>query len=596
MNIQFATVSNLPRSTPNKPVYTNKLRQRTPEKRKGIDWLPYPAGCLVSAAMKEQDITDRFNFNEIWFERNHPSEYKDDFSNIDMLCLTNFQWNQTYNDALAKSYKEGNPKGKVIYGGNNVPENQDIAEEYIKERPFLDMCFVGQSEGNFINFLKNYDDDWSKQEGSFGKDWFSVNPDKTNYITETMPTPYLDGVYDSILNKDRSRRYMAHLETNRGCPFRCAFCDWGSATRSKVVKYNEEKVYENIDWLWNPVNKICLVAVLDANFGLNERDITILEHIIKTKHRYNNRLTHIVLTGLVKNKTPYLETIYEMLYSEWKSFDYPSIKFGIQSHSPETLKTINRENIKNELLYPLFDSLTAKKLPVITEIILGLPGETKDSWLETLEIEQKLNVSETRIFTLEVIVNTPMNSKEFKEKNGLKIKKILMPLEYYTLDEKLIFDDPNYKSDCDFTDPYEYIEKVFVYECNSYTNEDLIDMYMYWWWWLIFYNIGLLREDITSHELKMSDQIKLFFSSLDTMPTLKKISEDHRNLLRKVIGPEPVTKLSNYAEFLGTHEQNRTDELLVLYNNRDEVGKELKSIYPNVDTTKWTNPIEEGIV
>ena len=259
----------------------------------------------------------------------------------------------------------------------------------------------------------------------------------------------------SILNKDRSRRYMAHLETNRGCPFRCAFCDWGSATRSKVVKYNEEKVYENIDWLWNPVNKICLVTVLDANFGLNERDITILEHIIKTKRRYNNRLTHIVLTGLVKNKTPYLETIYEMIHSEWKNFDYPSIKFGIQSHSPETLKTINRENIKNELLYPLFDSLTAKKLPLITEIILGLPGETKDSWLETLEIEKKLNVSETRIFPLEVIVNTPLNSKEFKEKNGLKIKKILMPLEYYTLDEKIIFEDRNYKADCDFTDKFD---------------------------------------------------------------------------------------------------------------------------------------------
>ena len=295
MNIQFATVNNLPRSTPNKPVYGNKFRQNQAEKRKGIDWLPYPAACLVSAAMKEQDITDRFNFNEIWFERNHPSEYKDDFSNIDMLCLTNFQWNQTYNDALAKSYKEANPKGKVVYGGVNVPEKQDIGLEYLKERPFIDMCFVGQSEQNFINFLKNYDGDWSEQEGTYGKDWFSVNPDKTNYITETMPTPYLDGVYDSILNKDRSRRYMAHLETNRGCPFWCAFCDWGSATRSKVVKYNEEKVYENIDWLWNPVNKICLVTVLDANFGLNERDITILEHIIKTKRRYNNRLTHIVL-------------------------------------------------------------------------------------------------------------------------------------------------------------------------------------------------------------------------------------------------------------------------------------------------------------
>ena len=58
-----------------------------------------------------------------------------------------------------------------------------------------------------------------------------------------------------------------------------------------------------------------------------------------------------------------------------------------------------------------------------------------------------------------------------------EIKKILMPLEYYTLDEKIIFEDRNYKADCDFTDKFDYLEKVFVYECNSYTNEDLIDMY-----------------------------------------------------------------------------------------------------------------------
>ena len=27
------------------------------------------------------------------------------------------------------------------------------------------------------------------------------------------------------------------VEANRGCPFSCAYCDWGSATNSKVQEW-----------------------------------------------------------------------------------------------------------------------------------------------------------------------------------------------------------------------------------------------------------------------------------------------------------------------------------------------------------------------
>lgn len=46
-----------------------------------------------------------------------------------------------------------------------------------------------------------------------------------------FPSPYLTGEFDEI---DPARWRSATIETNRGCPYGCTYCDWGSATLSRI--------------------------------------------------------------------------------------------------------------------------------------------------------------------------------------------------------------------------------------------------------------------------------------------------------------------------------------------------------------------------
>ena len=63
---------------------------------------------------------------------------------------------------------------------------------------------------------------------------------------------------------------MVTWETNRGCPFKCSFCDWGSAIASKVRKFDENRLLSEIDYFTK--KKVDLVFGADANFGIFKRD------------------------------------------------------------------------------------------------------------------------------------------------------------------------------------------------------------------------------------------------------------------------------------------------------------------------------------
>src|SRR5207244_1673497 len=81
-------------------------------------------------------------------------------------------------------------------------------------------------------------------------------------------SPYLDqsGFYETLREQYGRGFFYATWETNRGCPYSCNFCDWGSATMAKLRRFSMERVSAEADWLSYISPSFVLVA--DANFGI----------------------------------------------------------------------------------------------------------------------------------------------------------------------------------------------------------------------------------------------------------------------------------------------------------------------------------------
>ena len=53
---------------------------------------------------------------------------------------------------------------------------------------------------------------------------------------------------DSFMQPDK--KYSAIIETNRGCPYACTFCDSQEALYyNKIAKFDLERVYAELDWV-----------------------------------------------------------------------------------------------------------------------------------------------------------------------------------------------------------------------------------------------------------------------------------------------------------------------------------------------------------
>ena len=112
------------------------------------------------------------------------------------------------------------------------------------------------------------------------------NIDRVRDLDE-IPSPFLEGAFDSIMAANPSESWIGLWETNRGCPFRCTFCDWGSATAAKVTKFGEERLYREVDWFAD--KKIEYIFCCDANFGILKRDVDIAE--LRRRHQAAHRLS-----------------------------------------------------------------------------------------------------------------------------------------------------------------------------------------------------------------------------------------------------------------------------------------------------------------
>jgi tRNA A37 methylthiotransferase MiaB len=246
---------------------------------------------------------------------------------------------------------------------------------------------------------------------------------------DEIPSPYLGGVFDLLMKTYPEERWSALWETNRGCPFTCAFCAWGSSAKKKVYTYSMERLVKEIAWFSK--NKIEFIFCCDANFGLFEkRDLEIVEKVAKNKKRYGYPVAFSVQS--TKNAT---KTIFELQKILNDAELQKGVNLALQSLNEETLKSIKRSNISIGQYQDLQKMFTDEGISTFSDIIIGLPDETYGSFTNGVSsLVEGGQHNRIQFINLSILENTEMAKPEYQKEHGLILQECRMASHHTRVD------------------------------------------------------------------------------------------------------------------------------------------------------------------
>jgi len=228
-----------------------------------------------------------------------------------------------------------------------------------------------------------------------------------------IPSPYIMGVFDTIMVNNPSIAWHASQETHRGCPYSCTFCDWGSAVYTKIRQFDQQRLIDELEWFGH--NQIDLLYNCDANYGIYKRDIELTQAMVDTKARlgYPQKFR----ASYAKKSDDKVFEIARLLNAAGMS---KGVTLSMQSMDPHTLDVIKRKNIAIEDFRPLVERYRQHGIPTYTELIIGLPGETLSSYKAGIEtLLQGGQHDNLVIYTCMVLRNSEMADPAHMAQQGI---------------------------------------------------------------------------------------------------------------------------------------------------------------------------------
>jgi len=377
-------------------------------------YYPYSVGVVWAYATTQPGIVENYQLGGLYSVKEPIEQLVDRMVDPAVVGLSSYVWNVAYNEALAKAIKARYPDCKMIIGGAETPNK---SENFFADKPYIDYLIHQEGEVSFTGLLQSFaglKDEETVPGISINRNGKTLMTGPSQRIMDLseVPSPYIMGLFDHLDEMYPGKIWNAVIETNRGCPFMCTFCDWGGTTFSKVKKFNLERIEAELEWMGQ--QKIEMVTNTDANFGIfKDRDMEITDMLIRTKKKYGFPV--LFDTNWSKNATVQLV---DMAVKLMESDMMRRFTMALQSTNPEVLKHIKRVNLKEEAMTKVAETAFKNNMSVNTELIIGLPGETWESWTQGLcDLLSRDIIVEA--YPVTILQNSEMNEPGYKEKHGI---------------------------------------------------------------------------------------------------------------------------------------------------------------------------------
>lgn len=337
----------------------------------------------------------------------------------DVLGLSHYSWNSRLSLAMADVAKAVDPKIVTVMGGPNIRTSPLELRAFLCSHREIDYYIVHEGEEPFTLLIAQllqahspltidvpgcarvHEDTLYYKALDFGKKMREI----------IQPSPYLTGWLDPFI---ADPKMIPLFETNRGCPFGCTYCAWGVAALSKVRRRPIEDIFAEIEYVGERSAGQPLWIFCDANFGIFPRDLDIAKKIREVMDRKG---------------VPSSVTLWHSKNAGQRNIDITNIIGGlhegyvaIQSTDPDVLRASGRGTMKLSEFKKVIDHYKNCKLPVTTDLLVGLPGETAESHFRTLCEAFDLGFDTLGIYNIRLLPGTDYETEESRKKYGIKTK------------------------------------------------------------------------------------------------------------------------------------------------------------------------------
>jgi hypothetical protein len=282
-----------------------------------------------------------------------------------VLACTVYLWNVERSLRLLTSLKKRLPNLRTVVGGPEVSRDHPL----LGSAAGIDVAVSGEGETVFPSILA------ALRQGR-ATDWLNVGWRRGRSLVwgrRTAPTRPLTELLppaDAEINRPDAHG-MAYLETNRGCPMRCAFCCYNLMRRS-----------------WSslpPAETERRIRVLRRR---GAREIRLVDPTFNAHRRFRATLDAMRRANADKKVRFFVElradTLSEADAAALADANVTEAEVGVQSTDPAVLRRIHRP-ARLDLVRRGIELLLAHGIKPTIDFMYGLPGQGQDDLARCLE-------------------------------------------------------------------------------------------------------------------------------------------------------------------------------------------------------------------
>lgn len=307
----------------------------------------------------------------------------------DIAAFSCYIWNWNTIQELLPELPKLLPDTKLWLGG---PEVSFHAEKILAQYMQLTGIMVGEGEETFTQLVRFYHAPKGQLQDIPGL----VLPQGRTQPRELTDMSKLPFLYED-LGKFQNR--IIYYESQRGCPFRCAYCL--SAIDKSVRLRDIETVKKELQYFLD--HKVSQVKFIDRTFNCNAAHaLAIWRYLLENDNGVTNFHFEIAADLMTEEELEVLKQMRPGLIQ---------LEIGVQSTNEQTLHAINRY-MSLEHLRQVVDKIHSfHNIHQHLDLIAGLPYEDYDSFVTSFNDVYAMRPQQLQLGFLKVLKGSPIEEK-----------------------------------------------------------------------------------------------------------------------------------------------------------------------------------------